>query len=116
YQFAYTLDGNGKVTQTDVTDQRGNVRRVTFNADGQIVTDARGVGTPERQDTAYELQAGTNLLLSVTDALETSPGVNRKKSYTYDSMGNVTRVTRLADTADAVPTTYTYEPTFNQVA
>jgi YD repeat-containing protein len=31
-------------------------------------------------------------------------------------MGNVLSVTRLADTPDAVTTTYTYEPTFNQVA
>jgi len=29
FQFAYTLDGNGKVTQTDVTDPRTFVRRVT---------------------------------------------------------------------------------------
>ena len=34
YQFEYTVDANGKITQTLVTDPRGNIRRVTFNADG----------------------------------------------------------------------------------
>ena len=33
-----------------------------------------------------------------------------------DAQGNVVGVTRLAGTADAVTTTFTYEPTFNQVA
>jgi RHS repeat-associated protein len=55
-------------------------------------------------------QGGTNLPLSVTDAL------GRKTSYTYDTLGNVLTVTRLADTPDAVTTTLTYEPTFSQVA
>src|SRR5439155_6204800 len=31
YQFAYTLDPNGNVAQTDVTDPRNHVRRVVFN-------------------------------------------------------------------------------------
>jgi YD repeat-containing protein len=36
YQFAYTTDANGKVLQTDVTDPRGIVRRMTFTADGYM--------------------------------------------------------------------------------
>jgi len=67
--------------------------------------------------TDYERQAGTNLLLSVTDALEVTPGVRRKTAYTYDPKGNVLTTTRMAqDPANSVTTTYTYEPTFNQVA
>src|SRR5262249_13172179 len=31
-QLAYTLDANGNVTETDVSDPRGYVRKVTFNA------------------------------------------------------------------------------------
>jgi RHS repeat-associated protein len=108
YLFAYTLNGSN-VIQTDVTDPRGNVSRVTFNADSQILTNSEPVGTPDEQLTTYERQATTNLLLSVTDAL------NRKMSYTYDTMGNMLSITRLADTPDAVATTYTYEPAFNQV-
>jgi RHS repeat-associated protein len=110
YQFAYTLDGTGKVTQTDVTDPRGNVRRVTFSSTGYTLTDTRALGTPEQQTITYERQAGTNLVLSVTDAL------NRRTAYAYDSFGNVTSITRLSGTPDVVTTTFTYESTFNLVA
>jgi RHS repeat-associated protein len=110
FQFAYTLDANGKVTQTDITDPRGNIRRVIFNSDGYPLSDTRAVGTAEEQGVSYVREAGTNLPQSVTDAL------NRTTSYVYDSKGNVTRITRLAGTPQAVETEFTYEPTFNQVA
>ncbi|OQW36992.1 MAG: hypothetical protein A4E19_14760 [Nitrospira sp. SG-bin1] len=110
YQFAYTLDGTGKVTQTDMTDPRGFVKRLTFNSAGYTLTSTDAFGQPEAQETTYEWQAGTNLLLSVTDQL------SRKTAYTYDSKGNVLTVTRLATTPQAVTTTFTYEPTFNQIA
>jgi len=77
---------------------------------GYTLTNTEAYGQPEAQTTAYEWQAGTNLLLSVTDAL------NRKTAYTYDSKGNTLTVTKLATTANAVTTTFTYEPVFNQVA
>ena len=99
YQFAYTLDGNGKVTQTDMTDPRGYMKRLTFNSTGYTLTSTDAFGQPEAQTTTYEWQATTNLLLSVTDAL------TRKTAYTYDAKGNVLTVTRL------VTTTMTYEPT-----
>jgi RHS repeat-associated protein len=110
FQFAYTTDVNGKITQTDVTDPRGNVKRLTFNANSYTLTNRRAVGKPEEQLTTYVRQTGTNLPLTVTDAL------SRQITYTYDSMGNVLTVTRLTGTPDAVTTTYTYEPSFNQVA
>ncbi|HEX8291154.1 MAG TPA: Ig-like domain-containing protein, partial [Pyrinomonadaceae bacterium] len=110
YAFAYTLAADGRVTQTDVTGPRGQLRRVTFNADGYILTDARAVGTAEQQTHTYERQAGSNLPLSVTDQL------GRKSAYAYDAMGNVTSATRLAGTPDAVTTTLTYEPNFNYPA
>ncbi|HEX6291760.1 MAG TPA: RHS repeat-associated core domain-containing protein [Herpetosiphonaceae bacterium] len=110
YLFAYTLDTNGKVTRTDVTDPRGNVRRVTFNASGHTLTDTYAVGTPQQQTITYEREAGTNLLLSMIDQ------AGRKTAYTYDAMGNMTSVTRLADTANAVTTRLTYDSRFNRVA
>jgi RHS repeat-associated protein len=110
YLFAYTLAADGKVTQTDITGPRGQVRRVTFNADGYILTDTRSSGTTEQQTITYERQAGSDLPLSVTDAL------GRKTAYTYDAMGNVAALTRQAGTANAVTTTFTYEPTFNYPA
>ena len=110
YQFAYTLDGSGKVTQTDVTDPRGHVRRVTFNSDGYPLTDTRAHGIALAQTTSYTRQAGTNLPTSVTDAL------GRQTDFTYDSQGNVLTLTRLAGTAEAVTTTVTYTAAFNRIA
>jgi len=108
YQFDYTMNGSN-VIQTDVTDPRSKIRRVTFNADRQIVSDTRALGLPEEQVTTYNLQTGSNFRLSKVDAL------NRTTSYTYDSFGNTTSITRLAGTQDAVVTIYTYEPQFNQI-
>lgn len=110
YEFAYTLDGSGKVTQTDVTDPRGNVRRLTFNSSGYTLTDTLAYGTSIQQTLTYERQSGTNLILSETDAL------GRKTTYAYDSFSNLTSITLLAGTANAVTTTVTYEPNFRQVA
>lgn len=109
YLFAYTTDASGRVTQTDVTNPRGNVRRVTFNAEGYTLTDTYAFGKPEQQKITYERQAGTNLPLSVTDAL------NRKTAYTYDAAGNATEITRLAGTANAVTLRFTFNSTFNQM-
>ena len=108
YQFAYTLDGNGRVIQADVTDPRSNVRRVTFNSSGYVLTDTRGCCNGLAH--TYEREAGTNLLLSVTDPL------GRRTAYAYDALGNVTTVVRLAGTTEAVTTSFTYEPEFNQIA
>ena len=110
YQFAYTTDGNGKVTQTDITDPRGIVRRVTFNASGYPLTDTAALGRPEQRTITFVRQASGNLPTSVTDAL------GRRTDYAYDTLGNVTSVTRLAGTANAVTTGMTYEPAFGQVA
>jgi RHS repeat-associated protein len=110
YLFAYTLDANNKVTQTDVTNPRGNVRRVTFNASGHTLSDTYAVGTTEQQTLSYELQAGTNLPLTITDP------AGKKTAYTYDAMGNVTSVTRLAQTSSAVTTRISYDSRFNKVS
>jgi|CXWL01.1.fsa_nt_gi RHS repeat-associated protein len=110
YQFAYTLDGSGNVTQTDVTDPRGIIKRFVFNSAGLTASITDAYGQPETETTTYEWQANTNLLLSVTDAL------NRKTAYTYDAKGNTLTVTKLATTANAVTTTMTYVPVYNQVA
>jgi len=116
YQLAYTLDAGNNVTQVDLTDPRGKVRRTTFNADGYPLSNVYGLGAPESQTITNEWQSGTNLLLSVTDALVID-GQSRKTAYTYDAKGNVVTVTRMAqDPGSAVTTTYTYEPNFNQVA
>ena len=108
YLFAYTLDSNGRVTQTDVTNRRGYLRHLEFNGAGYTVTDTRAVGQPEAQPRTYVPDPTTNLLTSMTDAL------GRQTSYGYDPMGNVLTVTRPGPSGN-VTWTYTYEPTFNRL-
>jgi len=115
YQFAYTLDANGNVTRTDVTDPRNMVRRVTFTPvpsgavfGGYALTDTYAFGQPEARTFTYERQAGTNLVLSITDPL------GRKTAFTHDTEGNVTSVTRLADTAGAVTSHMTWDTAINK--
>lgn len=109
YQFAYTLDADGNVTQTNVTAPNGNVEQVAFNSDGYVTSDTYALGKTEQQTITYNRQPVSDLLLSVTDAL------SRQTSYTYDPMGNVTSITLLAGTPSATTTTLSYEPVFNQL-
>lgn len=110
YQFSYTLDTNGNVTQTNITDPRGYLRTVAFNSDGYMTSDARAIGKPEAQTITYNVQQGTGLVLSMTDAL------NRETDYSYDAMGNLTSVTRLASTSNPAMTSFTYSSQFNELA
>jgi RHS repeat-associated protein len=109
FQFSYSVDGNGNVTQTDVTDPRGNVRRVAFNGDGYSTSVVEAVGKPEQRTTTYERQAGTGLVTAMVDSL------NRRTEYGYDSLGNLTSLTRLAGTPNQVTASFTYDPKFSQV-
>ncbi len=107
YQFTYVLDSNGKVTQTDVTDPRNNITRVTFNASGYPLTHTYAAGRPEAQSITYERQSGSNIILSTTDQL------GRKTTYSRDSVGFITQITVLADTTEAVSAQFTYNPAFH---
>lgn len=110
FQFAYTLNASGQITQADVTDPRGYVRRVVYNTAGYLVSDTYAVGQSEERTTTYELQSGTNLLLATVDPLA------RRTEYSYDTFGSITSVTRLAGTAGAVTESHTFESTFHQLA
>lgn len=115
YDFDYALDGNGKVMEATVLDPVSSLRRVTFNADGYVVSDTKAEGTSAAQAIDYGRQGGTNLVTSVTDALVLPGGARRKTTYDYNAAGMVTRVTRLADTATPSVTEYEYEPRYQQV-
>jgi len=108
YQYAYSTSGNGD-PQTDITDPRGNIQRVTFNADGYAKTEIDAVGKPEQQTTTFEHDSGTDLLTATVDPL------NRRTELGHDTHGNLTSVTRLAGTPNAVTTSFSYEPKFNQL-
>jgi RHS repeat-associated protein len=109
YQFKYTLDTQGNIIETDVTEPRGIVRTVKFQSNGYLISDTRAVGKPEQEIVTYNRQSNTNLVLGVIDPL------GNATAYTYDAMANVTSITRLARTSNAVTTSFTYDPQFNQV-
>jgi len=100
FTYAYTLT-SGKVTRTEITDQRGKVRRVDFDADGRISSSVAAYGTADAQTTTFG-RNGSAQLTSITDPL------GRVTSLSYDSWGNRTGVTKLYGTANAVTTTRTF--------
>src|SRR5262249_19087280 len=97
------------VTQVDVTDPRGYVRRVAFNSFGYMTSDTHALGQPEQQTVTYTYYSD-NLLKSFTDAL------GRTTSFDYDALGNTTRVTRLDGTPNAVTSTFAYNGPFYQLS
>ncbi len=109
YLFTYTLDGNGKVTKTDVTDPRGIRREVVLNGDGYPLSDERDLGGPSQELTQIQRQAGTDLVLSITDSL------NRITTLGYDSAGNVNSVTLMSGTSEARTYQLVYEPVRNRL-
>jgi RHS repeat-associated protein len=100
FTFAYTLT-SGVVTQTVVTDPKGNRTTSRFNTQGYLIAQTDALGQP----TSFERQVGTNLLLTTTDPL------GRVTRFTYDGKGNVATIT---DPAGNVRI-FTYDPTFNRL-
>ncbi|MBB3121403.1 RHS repeat-associated core domain-containing protein [Pseudoduganella violacea] len=107
--FSYTLNAASKVTQTDVTNERGIVKRIEFNAAGYPLRITTALGLPEQQIEVYERDPLSNLLLARTDAL------GRKTAYTYDEKGNLLTQTLFAGSAAAVTSTMTYSGDFSQL-
>ncbi|MGL5004733.1 MAG: RHS repeat-associated core domain-containing protein, partial [Casimicrobium sp.] len=96
------------VTQATYTDERGTQRRMTFDAGGRISENIYGFGSALAQ-TSTAVRGANNLMTSMTDSL------NRRTDYTYNAKGQVLTTTRLAGTANAVTTTYTYGTAYNLV-
>jgi RHS repeat-associated protein len=107
--FTYTFDSSGNNIQTEVTHERGDVRRIEYNTDGFITRETLAVGKAEQQVTTNIWDPATKLLTSTTDNL------GRVTAYTYDSMGNVKTLTRMQGTAEQAMWGFSYEPTYNQV-
>jgi len=97
------------MTQVDVTDPRGYIRRVVFNSFGYMTSDTHALGQPEQQTATYTYYSD-NLVKSVTDTL------GRTTSFDYDYVGNTTRVNRLDGTPNAVTSTMTYDGPFFQLS
>lgn len=107
--FDYTVNAAGQVTQTNVTDENGNVRHAQFNAAGYPLSITDALGKPEAQTRSFARNASTNQVLSETDAL------GRVTSYQYDPLGNVTRVTKLDGTPSSTVWSYTYQGAFSRM-
>ncbi len=124
YQFSYVTDSNSNVTQTTITDPRGIVDQKNFqvfidsgngqsgtsNANGFLSSDVLAQGKVEQQTLTWQRDSSTNLITSSTDQL------GRQTAYIYDSLGNVTSVTRLSSTSNAATTNYTYTTQFSELA
>ncbi len=66
FTFRYVVDERGHITQTDVSNPDRSLRRVVFNAQGYATRDTYAVGTPREHAVAYEREAGSNRVLTMT--------------------------------------------------
>jgi RHS repeat-associated protein len=124
YQFAYTTDPYGNVTQTNITDPNGNIEQMNFSTPeifesgfqtgGYPTSKIFALGQSVQQTFTYNLGTPANnpgsFVQTMTDPL------NRTTAYTYDALGNTTSVTQLSGTSTPSTISYTYEPIFNRVA
>lgn len=110
YQFAYTTNSNNVVTATTVTDPNGNQEQVTFDpVSSYPSTDTVAYGTSLAQMTTFNREP-SGLIDSETDAL------GRTTAFSYDGLGNVTGITKLSGTSNAVTARFTYTSDYNQLA
>ncbi len=100
-KFAYTVIA-GVVTQTVVTDPRGNPTTYRFNGQGYLLSQTEALG----QTSTHTRDPATNLLLATTDSL------GRATRFGYDTSGNLISITNPQGNAWGLA----YEPNFNQVA
>lgn len=107
YTITYTTNGSGNITQASITDPTGSVRNETFDSAGYLATDTYAVGQSYSEEFQYTRDSSERLT-KVVDQL------GRETDYSYDSMANVLSFTRLAGTPQAVTTSLTYDPIFNQ--
>jgi RHS repeat-associated protein len=96
------------VAQVDVTDPRGYVRSVIFDASGNMTTDIHALNQPEQQTFTYVHNADN------TDQSFTNP-LGHQTVYTFDANLNLTQLKQLAETNSPVITSYSYDPNFSQL-
>jgi YD repeat-containing protein len=64
FSFKYIFDGQDRHVATEVRQPPGDLRRVTFNAVGDALTDTYAVGTPDEASLIYERDPRTNSINS----------------------------------------------------
>ena len=84
-----------------------------YQTGGPLTSQTYALGKAEQQIFTYDVGTPANnpgqFLLGTTDPL------GRTMTFSYDSMGNLTRIVRLAGTSAMTATSIAYEPTFNRV-
>lgn len=120
YQFAYTVNGNGQITQTTITDPNGNIEQKSFDTNGFVTTDIYAKESSVQQTLTFTRDPNTELLTSMVEPLP-SPLTQRTTGYTYDGNGNITQFSVTGGTQStqqgyaAATVNLTYDPTFNQL-
>jgi RHS repeat-associated protein len=97
-----TFSGSGQMQNLKITDPNNIKRQYFFNSSGYLTKDIEGQSLSLAETTSYTRDPNTNHILSITD------NINRVTSYVYDSLGNITNVTRLSGTPNAVTTNFSY--------
>lgn len=112
WQFAYATigTGDGKISETTITDPRTYVTKRYFNSAGYMVQQTVAVGEAVEQTYVYQREGTKNLLLSFIDPL------NRTTQLDYDPYGRPLKITRMYATSMATSTSYTYSPEHGRLA
>lgn len=108
YTLDYGTDGANRVTT--LTDPRGKVRRIVFDAAGYSISDTSAYGTSSAQVTTTTRDTTYHRVTAMTDAL------NRRTEVGYDDYGNVKTVTELAGTAGARTISIEHNGPYDQVS
>jgi RHS repeat-associated protein len=109
FEFEYETNGKEEVEATTVTEPRGDIRKVAFNAEGFTTSETVGLESEDEATTSFERQGKTGLLLGVVDPL------GRKTSFEYDSDGNPTKVIELPGEEEERVAEFTYNPGTDQL-
>jgi RHS repeat-associated protein len=107
--FHYSYDSTRRLTSTRVTDQRGAVEALTFDAEQWPLTDTLATGTPLQRTWTDTYDPVSNVVTKETDPL------GRSTAYGYDGLGNLTEVTQMVGTSQARTTRYSYEPVYGRL-
>lgn len=109
YLFSYVSDPGGKITETRVTDQRGTVRRLTFDASGLVTSRSIGYGSAHPQTTTITRDT-SGLPTVVVDSL------GRRTEAGYDTNGDLVTRTELAGTSSARTERFAYAGPYGQLS